>query len=120
MPASPTSGGERGGVELFKPVEQNADMKRLGIEAKPGRLINQKFDFIHQKELNVLLSWLMTHPSVSQFWEIVDRAPIETDVKLQSADMLIDPDYLFRPMRIRELQVFSDAIASRIKSLDAM
>lgn len=67
MPASPTKGGEIGKAPLFT---------RSGPPGREKEAFNlsMKYDYIHQKELDVLMDWLATNSSVKSYWREGDRA----------------------------------------------
>jgi len=72
IPASPTDGGRIGGRPLWSQNKFAA---------------TQPFDFIHQKEIDVLLPWLLRFPEIATHWSIHDpTAPDATFV--QPADVL--------------------------------
>ncbi|MDQ0085609.1 MULTISPECIES: hypothetical protein [Variovorax] len=60
IPASPTDGGRIGGRPLWS---QN----RFAA--------TEPFDFIHQKEIDVLLQWLMQFPEIGTHWSVQDPPP---------------------------------------------
>jgi hypothetical protein len=60
IPASPTDGGRIGGRPLW---------------AQNRFAATEPFDFIHQKEIDVLLQWLMQFPEIGTHWSVQDPPP---------------------------------------------
>lgn len=122
MPSSPTKGGEIGGIQLFgglvDPHPRSKD-QRQGV-----KLSGQRFDYIHQKEIDVLLTWLMTFPDIAANWEVLPQSghirPDEIDVGiLFGTRSSADPGHRIRYPSLLDIHVFSirNKITRRIRSL---
>lgn len=105
MPASPTGGGKFGKVEIGASSE-----KQLATFRK-----QRKFDYIHQKEIDVLLAWL---------------ARVVPNVQPGDEDPTITYDELVTPSNIKNeevrvgvataISIIAVRICTRIGTLDAM
>ena len=72
LPASPTGGGERGKPSLYKePKQLHPEAIKRGKVQGPGQLYNVDFDYIHQKEIDVLLTWLLRFVEIGSKWSLV-------------------------------------------------
>ena len=117
LPASPTSGGERGKPALYKdakPLHPKA-IERGQVQS-PGQILNVRYDFIHQKEINVLLEWLMTKPTVASQWEILNRSAYEGTVEVPKGATLRTSNDVFNGTG--DVAAIKTAIQNRISSLD--
>jgi hypothetical protein len=120
IPASPTSGGERGKPALYKdPKPLNQHQRARGDQLGPGTLTNIPFDYIHQKEIDVLLKWLLHLPTIRRSWSLVDDDAIP-------AAGLIDPSHVLASSVPADIPTtgllieIRDRIRQRISSFDAM
>lgn len=83
LPASPTAGGERGKPSLYEsPTPLSPAAMAHGAVQKQGVFLkNIPFDYIHQKEIDVLLKWLLRFTDVRQHWSPFDGDTVpETQV----------------------------------------
>jgi hypothetical protein len=71
MPASPTMGGMIGKIPLINTPGRNA--ANGTFKSQPP-----VFDFIHQKEVDVILSWLMSKAGVSAQWRLEEVSDAST------------------------------------------
>ena len=120
LPASPTAGGERGKPGLLK------DPKPLNeFDIKKGRVLAQltiskiPFDFIHQKEIDVLLKWLFRFPDFSNYWTPCDEGidPPEGQMITPEIVLLGISADLDTTMRLNNIH---QKIRSRCSSFDYM
>lgn len=117
LPASPTGGGERGKPALFKeakPLHPQAIAR--GVIQSPGSVPPVPFDYIHQKEIDVLFRWLFRFPEIRGRWCVDDINPNEA---------LIEPKYVLGQMSgdspcNNALSAIINKIRARCSSLDYM
>lgn len=118
LPASPTKGGEIGGNPLFKPAKPlHPNAVLHGAIQGPGAVNNTPFDFIHQKEIDVVFKWLLKFSLVRNDWEVV--ADVNDGVILTDQIILkrmMPGDNMTSTM----LNRIATIISNRIESLDAM
>ena len=89
LPASPTGGGERGKPALYKPpkpLHPRAIM--AGRTPGPGIFVKIPLDFIHQKEIDVLLKWMFRIPELTKKWSIVYGDTFPKDQMLSPREVL--------------------------------
>jgi len=117
MPASPTMGGERGGVRMEigdLPDQSHIPMARREKARQGwlrGRLNIQNFDYIHSKEIDVLTRWIaMRRPYT--FRAVDAAAIIGRPVEVPDWDVLFEAG--------GDLANLEDAIATRLVDFDAM
>ncbi|MDN2710538.1 hypothetical protein O0880_14020 [Janthinobacterium sp. SUN118] len=73
MPSSPTKGGEIGSIALFDsivPAHPRSKNQQPSV-----KLAGARQDYIHVKEIEVVLTWLLTFPDIASEWEQRDSAP---------------------------------------------
>ncbi|EAQ67559.1 hypothetical protein MED121_16569 [Marinomonas sp. MED121] len=119
LPASPTGGGERAKGSLFKeakPLHPRA-IERGQVQG-PGIIQKVPFDYIHQKEIDVLLTWLLRFPKIISHWSIVYDTSIGDEHLINPSDVLSAENT--NPLTAQGLKAIKSLIEERCTSFDYM
>lgn len=103
LPASPTDGGRIGGRPLWS---QN----RFAA--------TQAFDFIHQKEIDVLFQWLLRFPEIATHWGIQD--PSANGATIIQAAHVLQRQVPADPATTTGLTRIAARLQTRVGTLDHM
>jgi hypothetical protein len=121
LPASPTGGGERGKPSLYKPPKELTTIQvNKGMQLGPGTFLKIPFDFIHQKEIDVLLKWLFHIPAIQHSWSLVEGDKVPEDATLLEPGEVLGAYTKDDPGTSQLLGAMRDQIKLRISSLDRM
>jgi hypothetical protein len=109
MPASPTEGGKRGGIKL---LANQAGTKLAGVQ----------YDYIHHKEIDVVIDWLLSRPAIAALWQsagnIANPKFVSQTDKLGNGEVFFPPsDVLDAKGAIRSMQVIREAIDAAVQGL---
>ncbi|KQV61447.1 MULTISPECIES: hypothetical protein [unclassified Duganella] len=119
LPASPTKGGEIGGKQLFKPAKPLTAQAILhNAKQGHGDMHNSPYDFIHQKEVDVVLRWLTKFPIIAGAWEVAD--PADGGAVLLNSQAILSRIMPNDQVVSNSLRWMGTILSNRIESLDRM
>lgn len=116
LPSSPTMGGVRGKPALYGlPKKLHPEALKRGVRPV-HRLIKVKRDYIHEKEMDVLVKWLLAIPDIRQKWEL---APNYTGRVLKGREV-VNTAVRNQQQITNDLQLIERKLETRTNSLDMM